>query len=108
MTDISNDQIIIGIALIIGVIVVGYLLKIAIKFALVAVAVVGMAYIFTTNPDEMTIEHAADWGKKYSESTLNNANTLVEEAKSQAQGIDVNEAQALIKQSEAVLNTIKK
>jgi len=103
---VGQEQIIIGILLIVTVVIIGYLLKMAIKITMIAVIIVGLAYAFTTNPDEITLEHATEWAKSRSEGALENSKDIIMGAKERITDVDIEKAQTLLKESQSALDQI--
>lgn len=101
MIEVTNDQIVITAILAIAAIIAGYLLKVAIKISVLIVILVGGFYIFTNDPNKMSVEHATDWAKQKSSETLETARHMANEAKSNNK---ITDNQEIIDESKDALN----
>ena len=61
------DQAVIGLVIVAVILIAGYLAKVALKFVVSAAIIIAVIYVGTTNPDDISTEHAVEWAKTKSQ-----------------------------------------
>jgi len=78
--EFTTEHIVLGVALIAGAVVIGHIMRAALKVLTVIVVVVGLAYLFTAGSNKLSVKNATTWIKQHTEDAIKSVRALVDNA----------------------------